>query len=69
MEKWFDIWKALSFSNLPAKFHAPEKSDSFKNGPGATLIDAILVIFGHIEWTNAQKVHVWPKWYFVYWKR
>ena len=59
----------MSFSNLPSKFHVQERSDSFKNEPGVTLIDAILVIFDHIEWTNTRKVHVWPKWIFGYWKR
>ena len=49
MKKGCHFWKALSFSDLPAKFHVQERSDSFKNGPEVTLIDAILVIFDHFE--------------------
>ena len=26
-------------------------------------------IFDHFEWTTSQKVHVWAKWFFGYWKR
>ena len=40
---------ALSFSDLLAKFHVQARSGSFKNVSRETLIDIILMIFGHIE--------------------
>ena len=49
MKNLCHIWKALSFSDLLAKFHVQERSGSFKNVSRVTQIDAILVIFGYIE--------------------
>ena len=43
------IYKALSFSDLLAKFHVQERSGSLKNEPGATPIDAFFAIFDHFS--------------------
>ena len=56
MKNRFDIQKDLVFSDLPAKFHAWERSNSFKNEASSTLIDAFFAIFDHFEWTSTQKV-------------
>ena len=45
MKNWWHIWKALSFSDLPAKFHVQEWSGSFRNEAWSTLIDAFLAVF------------------------
>ena len=46
MKNGCQIRKALSYSDLLAKFHVQERPGSFKNVSGVTLI---LVIFGHID--------------------
>ena len=45
MKNRFDIQKDLVFSDLPAKFHAWERSNSFKNEASSTLIDAFFLQF------------------------
>ena len=45
MKNRFDIQKDLVFSDLPAKFHAWERSNSFKNEASSTLIDAFFCNF------------------------
>ena len=65
---WF-FWKALPFSDLPAKFHVQKRSGSFKMEVWLTPIDAFFAIFDHFEWSTAQKVHVWAKRFFGHWKR
>ena len=49
MKNWLDIWKDVSFSDLPAKFHAWERLRSFKKVFWVTLIDAFLAVFWMIH--------------------
>ena len=63
------FWKLGLFLSSLRKPHVQNKFGSWNNQPRVTPIDAIFVIFYYIEWTITQKVHVWPKWFFGYWKR
>ena len=49
------LLKLGPFLNSLRKPHVRVTFTSFKNEPGATLIEAIFAFFGHIEWTIAQK--------------
>ena len=49
IENGCQIRKALSFSDLPAKFHAWERLRSFKKVFWVTLIDAFLAVFWMIH--------------------
>ena len=68
IENGCQIRKALSFSDLPAKFHAWERLRSFKKVFWVTLIDAFLAVFWMIHGFDKKSSNKTYAFYHWKWK-